>query len=71
MAIVAVNDNVLTTMRAQTFFTRRMEKIVISSASTDWPTPNTRSYATIGEKNKLAKKTPSTMPTAYVRREYD
>ena len=30
-----------------------------------WDRPNKRSYATIGEKNRFAKKTPNTIPKKY------
>jgi hypothetical protein len=63
--IVIVNTIVLMVIRAHTFLTYLIEKMVINKAMNDCPTPKIRSYATIGEKKRFVKKTPNTMPYKY------
>src|SRR5689334_13909971 len=63
--IVNVNTNVLKNIRWYSPLMNLADRIVIDSASTDCPTPNTRSIGPSSEKSKLAINTPNTTPTMY------
>lgn len=60
--IVMENTTVFTSILAQMTLIKREVAMVIKRDMADCPTPKIRSYATIGEKNKLAKKTPMIIP---------
>lgn len=63
--IVNVKTIVLKNIRRYNPSMNLADRIVIDRASTDCPTPNTRSIGPSSEKNMLAIKTPRTTPTIY------
>jgi len=65
MNILKVNTIELTIIKPIMLLMYLAAKIVINKEMTECKTPKNKSYATIGEKNKLVKNTPRTIPKKY------